>query len=116
LPVQIKTALFRVAQEALTNTIKHAEARNVWITLERGDKVISLEIRDDGKGFERSRVPTKKRPTWGLMGMQERAILCGGEFTLNTAPGWGTTVHVSIPCDQEVLEVVDDDNQIIVSG
>ncbi len=117
LPLQIKTALFRIAQEALTNTIKHADARNVWMVLSRGNGYVKLDIRDDGKGFEQKSLPTKNRPAWGVMGMQERTGLCGGQFTLKSAPGWGTEIQVEIPCEDAVLEEEEDDNenQIIVS-
>jgi signal transduction histidine kinase len=103
LPLQIKTALFRIAQEALTNVVKHAEARHVWITVERGDGVVRLDVRDDGRGFDRAQLPKKQRPAWGLMGMQERTVLCDGKFSLNSAPGWGTEIQVEIPCDDAVF-------------
>ena len=116
LPLQIKTALFRIAQEALTNTIKHAQAHSVWISLVRGDGFVQLNVRDDGKGFEQTRLPTENRPAWGLMGMQERTVLCGGEFSLKSAPGWGTEIQVAIPCDDATFEEEEDDeNQVIIS-
>jgi signal transduction histidine kinase len=105
LPLQIKTALFRIAQEALTNVVKHAEAKRVWITLERGDGVVDLEVRDDGIGFDRTRLPTEHRPAWGLMGMEERAILCGGEYRLESSTGRGTSIQVSIPCEQALTGI-----------
>jgi signal transduction histidine kinase len=116
LPLQIKTALFRIAQEALTNVVKHADARRVWITLERGDGVVRLEVLDDGKGFDQTRLPTAHRPAWGLMGMQERTVLCGGQFVLKSAPGWGTEIRVDIPCEDAIIEEEKDDNQVTVSG
>jgi signal transduction histidine kinase len=116
LPLQVKTALFRIAQEALTNTVKHADARGVWIKLACGDGIVQLDVRDDGRGFERTRMPTKQRPAWGLMGMQERSVLCGGEFSLKSAPGWGTEVQVVIPCDDTIYgEEDDDENKVIIS-
>jgi signal transduction histidine kinase len=116
LPLQIKTALFRIAQEALTNTIKHAEARHVWIKLARGNGVVKLDVRDDGRGFDQTRLPTTERHAWGLMGMQERTVLCDGRFTLRSAPGWGTEIQVEIPCDDAVFDEEDDDeNQVIIS-
>jgi signal transduction histidine kinase len=110
LPLQIKTALFRIAQEALTNVVKHAEARRVWITLERSDGFVELEVRDDGKGFDQSRLPASDRPSWGLMGMQERTTLCDGQFLLKSAPGWGTEILVKIPCDDAVFDEVENEN------
>ena len=117
LPLQIKTALFRIAQEALTNTIKHGEAHHAWIVLTRGDGVVQLNVRDDGKGFEQTRLPIENRPTWGLMGMQERTVLCGGEFSLKSAPGWGTEIQVEIPCDDAIFEEEEEDeNETAISG
>jgi len=98
LPTSIKTALFRVIQEALTNTIKHAQAENVRIVLEyRKNGDVRLEVEDDGKGFNPKRIQMMQEPTWGLLGMQERTILCGGDFSLHTAPGEGTIIQVTIP-------------------
>jgi len=117
LPLQIKTALFRIAQEALTNTVKHSEARSASIKLTWGDGVVELNVRDDGKGFEQTRMPTKQRPAWGLMGMQERTVLCGGQFLLKSAPGWGTEIQVEIPCDDEIIkEEEEDENEALISG
>lgn len=98
LPSSIKTALFRVAQEALTNIIKHARADHVGISLEyRQNGDVRLEIEDDGVGFNPNLILMMNDPTWGVIGMQERSILCGGNFSLHTAPGEGTLVQVTIP-------------------
>ncbi len=94
----IKTALFRIAQEGLTNIIKHAQADQVRISLEyRQNGDVCLEIEDDGEGFDPNRIKMMNEPTWGLLGMQERTILCGGIFSLHTAPGEGTDIQVMIP-------------------
>lgn len=98
LPPSINTALFRVAQEAVTNIIKHAQAKNVSIRLSyRPNGDVRLEVEDDGFGFNPAQIQRLGGPTWGLLGMQERTILCGGDFSLLTAPGEGTLVQVSIP-------------------
>jgi len=116
LPLQIKTALFRIAQEAITNTVKHAQARNVWISVTRGNGIVRLNVRDDGKGFDQTRLPTPGRPAWGLMGMQERTALCDGQFILKAAPGWGTEIRVAIPCEDAVFEIeAEDENEVIIS-
>jgi signal transduction histidine kinase len=116
LSLQVKTALFRIAQEALTNTIKHADARGVWIKLTCDNGVVILIVRDDGRGFERTRMTTQNRPSWGLMGMEERTGLCGGEFLLKSAPGWGTEIQVVIPCDEKIVDEEErDENQVVVS-
>ncbi len=116
LPPSIKTALFRVAQEAITNIIKHAQADNVSIRLEyRRNGDIRLEVEDDGIGFNPNMIQMMNNPTWGLLGMQERTILCGGEFSLNTAPGEGTIVQVTIPGNALTNIKENDENKNIYS-
>jgi signal transduction histidine kinase len=95
------TALFRVAQEALTNVIKHSGARHAWVRLHYNEREIKLEVEDDGHGFE-SAAParpalTTRRASWGLLGMQERAALLGGRFDIQSNIGCGTRVCVAIP-------------------
>ena len=92
----VSTALFRVAQEALTNIVKYAEARTAWIRLQYDAQDVKLEVEDNGVGFDAA-APIPSRSTWGLLGMQERAELLGGHFELNTRPGAGTRVRVTIP-------------------
>jgi signal transduction histidine kinase len=89
------TAVFRVLQESLTNVAKHADATQVEATLERtGDEVI-LTVRDNGRGF--SVAAPRKQGSFGLTGLRERAFLLGGDVTLESAPGQGTTVEMRIP-------------------
>lgn len=116
LPPSIKTALFRVAQEAITNIIKHAQADNVSIRLEyRRNGDVRLEIEDDGIGFNPNLTQMMNNPTWGLLGMQERTILCGGEFSINTAPGEGTIVQITIPGNTLTKIKENDENKNIYS-
>ena len=101
---ELETALFRVAQEAITNIAKHAGAETVLIQcLERDDRV-TIEIEDDGKGFSPASLPppAARERGLGLMGMRERVELFGGTIELDSAPGQGTRVSVSVP----VREVV----------
>jgi len=95
LPAEVETALFRIAQEALTNAIRHAHAATVHLRLRRSPEAVTLEVRDDGVGIGAS--PTSEGEHLGMFGMRERARLLGGEF--NTAPvsPRGTLVRVSIP-------------------
>ncbi len=95
LPAEVETALFRIAQEALTNAIRHAHAATVHLRLRRSPAAVTLEVRDDGVGIGAS--PTSEGEHLGMFGMRERARLLGGEF--NTAPvsPRGTLVRVSIP-------------------
>ncbi|MFZ5824670.1 MAG: ATP-binding protein [Bacillota bacterium] len=99
LPEELETALFRVMQEAITNSVKHARAKSLRVQLSREDDRIVGVVADDGQGFHPVHVagkPDKDRGL-GLFGMQERAVLVGGTVTVESAPGRGTTVRVSVP-------------------
>lgn len=97
----IKTALFRVAQEALINVLKHADADSVSVTLNYSEEDVGLIVEDDGCGFDVGIIRGGERKSWGLMGMQERANLFGGEFRLESRVGKGTRVMVIMPIDQK---------------
>ncbi|MCJ7442564.1 MAG: GAF domain-containing protein [Thermoanaerobaculaceae bacterium] len=95
LPPPVETALYRIAQEALTNTIRHARASKVSVLLERrGGRLIAL-IEDDGVGFEYDAAMRSGR--LGLVGMRERAEMLGGHLRVESSPGRGTTVVVEVP-------------------
>jgi len=99
LPWEVETALYRIAQEALTNAARHAGAQHVSVILEqRGDRAL-LIVEDDGEGFDvaQVRASAQKRGRLGLYGMEERASLVGGRLTVESAPGSGTTVVVEVP-------------------
>jgi signal transduction histidine kinase len=98
----IKIALFRIAQETLNNIIKHAAAHQVNIQLGFEMEGIRLRVRDDGRGFNTQETLHKRqgRVSLGLIGMQERASLLDGTFTLSSAPGRGTQVEVKVPYDK----------------
>src|SRR5581483_10722582 len=92
--VAIKEALYRIAQEALHNTVKHAQARTVEVRLEAVPEALTLEVSDDGIGFD----PNRTFPGHlGLHTMQERATQVGGTLDLASAPGQGTRLRVMIP-------------------
>jgi PAS domain S-box-containing protein len=95
----LETACFRVAQEALTNVARHAQARNVWVDLHVLGETLELGVRDDGIGFEAG--PARERAvrggSMGLLGLQERVSLSGGELELVTRPGGGTEVRARFP-------------------
>ena len=88
-------ALFRIYQEALTNIARHASATRVDAVLSQEENRIVLEIRDNGKGFNPDDMANKK--TLGLKGMQERAIMIDGDFSIESTPGKGTYIQISIP-------------------
>jgi signal transduction histidine kinase len=97
LSTEVKTALFRIAQEALTNTVKHANAKNAHVSLTFGDQDVTLQISDDGCGFNTNHPARKGRHPWGLEGMRERASLLGGHCDIISSPGSGTLIEVTIP-------------------
>jgi signal transduction histidine kinase len=94
-----ETALYRIAQEALTNVMRHAQAQNVGVLLEARDTSIILIIEDDGRGFDVSRAMGSHvhEGNLGLYGMRERAALVGGTLTIESVPGEGTSVFAQIP-------------------
>jgi signal transduction histidine kinase len=94
LPSEIETALYRITQEALTNVVKHAQANHVSIVLTRREGSITVLIEDDGRGF----TPGDTREEGlGILGMQERIALVGGQLTVESSPGGGTTLAVEAP-------------------
>ncbi len=96
-PDEIRLVLFRITQEAITNTVRHAQATQVQITLDVSASLIRLVVADDGKGFDVNAVLGGSEPQCiGLLGMIERSGLVGGECEIRSAPGAGTTVEVSI--------------------
>ena len=90
----LETTLYRLVQEALTNVLKHAEARHVSISLVRKDGSVSAVVEDDGRGFSPE---TPRREALGLVGMRERVGLVGGRISIESAPGAGTTLAVEVP-------------------
>jgi signal transduction histidine kinase len=99
----IETACFRVVQEAVTNILRHAHARSVWVEVSHTETVITAAVRDDGAGFdvEAARRRARQGTALGLLGMQERAALLGGKLTIRSAPKEGTEVRVTIPSIRE---------------
>lgn len=94
-PPETETALFRIAQEALTNVARHASAANVIVELGRADGQLTLVVSDDGAGFD-VKVPACAG-CWGLVTMRERAESIGGRLTVVSAAGRGTRVEVDVP-------------------
>jgi signal transduction histidine kinase len=96
LPHATAAVLYRVAQEATRNAIRHAQPKHVHITIELDEKIASLEVRDDGKGFNLA-AAEQERHGMGLMTMRERLALVDGWLEVRTAEGGGTSVVASIP-------------------
>jgi signal transduction histidine kinase len=105
LPPLMETALFRAVQEAVSNIAKHANAEHVLIQCGFDGDVLSIEIEDDGNGFE---VAAVKRPKdeghgWGLLGITERVEALGGTVVIDTAPGQGARIVVTVPVPPEAV-------------
>jgi len=103
LPTELETACFRVAQEALTNVVKHSGARQVGVAFRQDDDGVHLVIRDDGVGFDPE--TARRRVAWGeglgLLGIKERVELLGGRADIQSQPGQGTTIRIWFPIASE---------------
>ncbi|MBI5652438.1 MAG: sensor histidine kinase [Chloroflexi bacterium] len=95
LPDEMEIALYRIAQEALTNVARHARAQSAQVLLTQRAGSLSVLIWDNGIGFEPGAASLKNR--MGLVGMRERAEMLGGRFTVESQIGTGTTVRVEVP-------------------
>lgn len=89
----VQLVVYRVAQEALTNAARHSEARHVLVTLRRTGDGVALEVADGGRGFAFE----QSERGLGIAGMRERALLIGAELTIESRPGEGTTVRLTVP-------------------
>jgi signal transduction histidine kinase len=98
LPPAVETTLFRIVQESLTNVRKHAEARSARVDLERHGDIVTLRVSDDGRGFDPAVVPEDR---FGLEGIRQRSRLMGGEPSIRSTPGKGTTIEVRLPIPAE---------------
>jgi PAS domain S-box-containing protein len=94
-PDQTVHALYRIAQEAVANAVRHAQARAVTVSLGRCETGLQLEVCDDGKGFDTASLPLQ--PGLGVLGMTERARQIGAHFQVRSQPGAGTTIQVRWP-------------------
>ncbi len=99
LPEVVEENLLRIGQEAIANTIKHSGANNVNIELQFERLRVSLQVADDGAGFDREKAAGPAEGHFGLLGMAERAKRLGGQFILSSQPNAGTLVRVEIPLD-----------------
>ncbi|MFE0734925.1 histidine kinase [Streptomyces sp. NPDC058855] len=102
LPTPYEVALLRIAQSALANTVRHADASRAEITLSFMDGSVTLDVVDDGRGFDPAAVRSSSEGGFGLPAMRSRAQSLGGTFTVESAPGQGTAVAVSLPLPEEV--------------
>lgn len=94
LPLRVQTGLYRIAQEALTNALQHAQAGRIHLRLELTPHAAHLTIEDDGTGFDPEALPDGR---YGLVGLNERVHLLGGRLHLQSEPGAGTRLEITIP-------------------
>ena len=94
---EVKTAAFRIAQEAVTNVLRHARARNVWVNMASGPSDLELSVADDGLGFDLGTLRRLPAASFGLSSMEERVRLVGGQLEIRTSPGAGTEVRARFP-------------------
>jgi signal transduction histidine kinase len=93
LPRDTETAVYRIVQEALSNAVKHAGARQVRLRVARRPDAVEVEVTDDGRGFD----PGRARDGFGLSGMRERALLAGGRLSVTSEDGGPTSVTAVLP-------------------
>lgn len=94
----VETNLYRIAQEALNNVVRHARARHAWVELQVARGEATLEVRDDGRGFAVAKAPGRQGERGiGLLSMQERMDALGGRLHVESAPGAGTVVRAIVP-------------------
>ena len=96
----VQQCIYRVGQEAVTNVTKHAKAKTLSVNLDATEETVTLTVHDDGVGFDAEK--KGKAIDYGLKGMQERAQLAGGELTVTSRPGEGTTVKLVVSRDRQV--------------
>jgi signal transduction histidine kinase len=105
LPPELQVTLFRIFQEATMNIARHAEAKNVYIRIRNDDKLFSMTVEDDGKGFDTESLSVFENSVsgrgLGTLGMQERAAQVNGKLKIYSVPGQGTTVLCTVPLAPE---------------
>jgi signal transduction histidine kinase len=98
-PRDLALCLYRIAQEALRNAVKHAEADRVDVTLNADLEFLDLEVRDFGRGFDPA--AGRRRAGLGLGSMEERVRLVGGELSISSSPGQGTSIQARVPLPEK---------------
>jgi signal transduction histidine kinase len=100
LPSETELVLYRVAQEGISNAIRHAEAQTINVALSRTNRSVLMDVRDDGKGYNTSEMDRG----FGLVGIRERVELLHGTCGVESAPGWGTRLWIEIPLQSDGTE------------
>ena len=113
LAIEVERNLLRIAHEAVTNAVRHAEARSINVDVQFEAEAVRLRVKDDGRGFDAEETARRRGDHFGLMGIQERARAMGGQLQITTAPGSGTEVVCELPYHSRVDpgEVMLDDTE-----
>ena len=100
---KLEAGIYRIAQEALNNVLKHAQADEVTVYLRAENGIMGLEVADNGRGFDLNTIYLSSGDVqaWGLLGIQERVELANGTFEITTKPGVGTTLEINLPLGSE---------------
>ncbi|MBP6332412.1 MAG: hypothetical protein KA342_03105 [Aminivibrio sp.] len=95
----MRTTVFKIIQQAVVNAVKNGHARRIRILVSIGREMLRVKIADDGLGFDVDKVRSEaeEKGAWGLVNMEDRASMIGGEFTVTSEPGKGTTVSLAVP-------------------
>ena len=105
LPQEVRTALYRIVQEGITNVIRHAKVDHADVLVSFTDADVSIRVEDKGAGFDvDAALDRQEYPCWGLLGIKERASLVGGECVIASNPGAGTIIEVVVPLQKESHE------------
>lgn len=96
-----EVSVFRLVQESVSNALKHAKAKDVWVKTEWHRDIMNIIIKDDGQGFNQNEVRDK---SFGLIGMRERIDLLKGDITITSTPGNGTIIYIQIPLQSEIID------------
>ena len=105
LPRDVETVLYRVVQESLTNIARHAQAQHVTIAIRQEGQTLFVEVTDDGQGFDVEDILSAEQRGLGLLGMQERIELLGGQFNLESTPGSGTRIEIRLALSELASQV-----------
>ena len=96
--------LYRIVQECANNIVKHSQAQRAVLKIARGDNHLSVHISDNGRGFDRSAgEPDLSKRSFGLVGIAERTRLLGGQLHIESNPGAGTTISITIECPDNTI-------------
>ena len=103
LPPEVRTVLYRIVQECVTNVVRHAKTDRAEVQILFRGAEVCIRVEDKGRGFDVDMALTRREyPCWGLLGIQERAALVGGTCVIQSEPGMGTLVEVVVPLEREM--------------